>query len=229
VDPEMLGKIFEKLISVSKDNIWEIVEKYTNSKGKKVEVDNILNKQLWAFYTPRKVVHYIAKESLIAYLVNNLRWTKEEKEKKIKNLFEFKEKYLKEEDKVLQEEEKKVKFEKEFWEIKEIAFDVFDSLEKIKVLDPAVWSGAFPMWILHEISTLKYYIIDVFKNRLRLGEKIEMYKIKKYIIQNNIFWVDIAPWAIDIARLRFWLSLVVDEENPETLPNFEFKFVSANI
>ena len=55
-----------------------------------------------------------------------------------------------------------------------------------------------------------------------------MYKIKRDVIQNNIFGVDISAGAIEIARLRFWLSLVVDEELPEPLPNFEFKFVCAN-
>ena len=55
-----------------------------------------------------------------------------------------------------------------------------------------------------------------------------MYQIKRETIRNSIYGVDIEPGAIDIARLRFWLSLVVDAEHPEPLPNFEFKFVCAN-
>jgi len=55
-----------------------------------------------------------------------------------------------------------------------------------------------------------------------------MYQIKREIILNNIYGVDIDPGAIDIAKLRFWLSLIVEEETPEPLPNFEFKFVCAN-
>ena len=55
-----------------------------------------------------------------------------------------------------------------------------------------------------------------------------MYRIKRDTIKNSIYGVDIEPGAIDIARLRFWLSLVVDAERPEPLPNFEFKFVAAN-
>ena len=55
-----------------------------------------------------------------------------------------------------------------------------------------------------------------------------MYQIKRETIKNSIYGVDIEPGAIDIARLRFWLSLVVDAEHPEPLPNFEFKFVCAN-
>ena len=74
---------------------------------------------------------------------------------------------------------------------------------------------------------------DEVKDFVWENKRISMYEVKRNIIQNNIFWVDISPWAIDIARLRFWLSLIVDEELNEKkeikpLPNFEFKFVCAN-
>lgn len=231
VDPEMLGKIFEKMISISTENIDEILEEYNKNeiswKKKKLEIDNVLNKKLGAFYTPREIVHYMTKESLIAYLVNNLKWRKEENEEKIRKLFDFKEQFL-----VTK------------WEITEEIFDklasiiteVDEILKKVKVLDPAIGSGAFPMWLLHEISSIRYYIYWVFYETFGVNTtefkneswKISMYKIKRDVIQNNIYWVDISAGAIDIARLRFWLSLVVDEEKPEPLPNFEFKFVCAN-
>lgn len=235
IDPEMLWKIFEKMISISEENIWKILEEFNKNeeswKKAKLEIDNVLNKKLGAFYTPREIVHYMTKESLIAYLVNNLKWKKEENETKIRKVFDYKEKFL-----TIHE----VNLEKEFNEVWEIIEDVIDKLDKIKILDPAIWSWAFPMGLLHEIYTLKYYIFDVFYREFDMlwneevkefvleDEKISVYKIKKKIIQDNIYWVDISPWAIDIARLRFWLSLVVDEETPEPLPNFEFKFVCAN-
>lgn len=235
IDPEMLWKIFEKMISISEENIWKILEEFNKNeeswKKAKLEIDNVLNKKLGAFYTPREIVHYMTKESLIAYLVNNLKWKKEGNEIKIRKVFDYKEKFL-----TIHE----VNLEKEFNEVWEIIEDVIDKLDKIKILDPAIWSWAFPMWLLHEIYTLKYYIFDVFYREFNMfwnkevkdfiweDEKISVYKIKKNIIQDNIYWVDISPWAIDIARLRFWLSLVVDEETPEPLPNFEFKFVCAN-
>ena len=123
-----------------------------------------------------------------------------------------------------------------FDELAGIIEDVDNLLKKIKILDPAIGSGAFPMWILHEISSIRYYIYWVFYETFWMNTvefkndswKISMYKIKRDVIQNNIYWVDISAGAIDIARLRFWLSLVVDEETPEPLPNFEFKFVCAN-
>ena len=113
-------------------------------------------------------------------------------------------------------------------------------LQKVKIIDPAVGSGAFPMGILHEVSTLRYYLhsesfCTVHSHETEDGIEeltedghISMYQIKRETIKNSIYGVDIEPGAIDIARLRFWLSLVVDAEHPEPLPNFEFKFVCAN-
>ena len=259
VDPEMLGKIFEKMISISSDNIDEILSEYnknTDSKRKKkVVVDNVLNKKLGAFYTPREIVHYMTKESLIAYLLNNLKWKREENEEKIWKLFEFKERFL-QWDQITHGE-----YKEEFESVYDIICAVDTLLSKVKILDPAIGSGAFPMGLLHEISTLRYYIYEIFYKYLDVSLRsakntiwrediqiqgfpidfweaideysdesgnISMYKIKREVIQNNIYGVDISAGAIEIARLRFWLSLVVDEEIPEPLPNFEFKFVCAN-
>ena len=229
IDPEMLWRIFEKMISISDKNIDEIVSIYESKK--KIEIDKELNKKFGAFYTPREIVHYMTKESIVAYLINSLWGKKEEKEQKIRLLFEYKDKHL------TWKDLRQTDFSKSFEELGDIIEDVDNSLRKMKILDPAVGSGAFPMWILHEVSTVRYYIYDVFYREFDLFEtlqdylvdgKVSMYLIKREIIQNNIFGVDIEPWAIDIARLRFWLSLVVDEEHPEPLPNFEFKFVCAN-
>jgi hypothetical protein len=52
--------------------------------------------------------------------------------------------------------------------------------------------------------------------------------VKKNIIQNSIYGVDIEKGAVDIARLRFWLSLIVDEPEPEALPNLDYKIVVGN-
>ncbi|MGE4443479.1 MAG: Eco57I restriction-modification methylase domain-containing protein [Candidatus Altimarinota bacterium] len=233
IDPEMLGKIFEKMISVDSKNIGKIVETYNEKSSKKrgefitMDIENWNvgnnNKKLGAFYTPREIVHYMTKESLINYLINNLDGKKEDKEKKVRDLFDFKDKYLTDNDLSIE------KIKNDFENIKSIIIDVDEKIKKVKILDPAIGSGAFPMGILHEISTLRYYIYDVLIKHI-LGEKsnISMYRIKKEIIENNIYGVDIEPGAIDIARLRFWLSLIVDEETPEPLPNFEFKFVCAN-
>lgn len=225
IDPEMLGRIFEKMISISHENIDKIVIIY--EKKNKIEINKEFNKKFWAFYTPREIVHYMTKESIIAYLLNNLKGKKEENEEKIRILFDLKEKFLVTKSEITEEV---------FDKIANIIEEIDVLLKKVKILDPAIGSGAFPMGILHEISSIRYYIYGVFYETFGINTdefkdshgKISMYKIKRNIIGNNIYGVDISAGAIDIARLRFWLSLVVDEEIPEPLPNFEFKFVCAN-
>ena len=240
VDPEMLWRLFEKMIWFNCDNqevVDRVLKEYKEIKNKrKINMpspDNIIdldlwkekNKKLWAFYTPREIVWYMTRESIIEYLVSKL-W--EDSKNTIRQLFKYKDEYLSiqeiktktnEIDNQLNSLETKITYES----LKRNVFDVLEHLNDIKVLDPAVGSWAFPMWILQELVSLKEYLINVF-----WLEKKSTYEIKRNIIQNNIFWVDIDPWAVDIARLRFWLWLVVDQENPEPLPNLDFKFICAN-
>jgi type II restriction/modification system DNA methylase subunit YeeA len=91
-------------------------------------------------------------------------------------------------------------------------------IQKIKILDPAIGSGAFPMGMLHEITEM----------RVNLGDKKEIATIKKEIIENSIYGVDIEPSAVEIAKLRFWLSIVVDEVTPTPLPNLAYKIMVGN-
>lgn len=230
VDPEMLGKIFEKMISVSRDNIGEIVSIY--GQKWKIKIGTELNKEFGAFYTPREIVHYMTRESLIAYLSNGLKWSREENETRVRTLISAKDRHL--------SKAGDIDNEAELNTVLSIAEETDTLLQRVKILDPAVGSGAFPMGILHEISTLRYYLhsegyctthhheSDDSSEELTEAWHISMYRIKRDTIKNSIYGVDIEPGAIDIARLRFWLSLVVDAEIPEPLPNFEFKFVAAN-
>ena len=115
--------------------------------------------------------------------------------------------------------------EKEQYEtLKSIIIDIRDILKKCKILDPAVGSGAFPMGILQEIFGLRKYIRDTFG----LDDSKTDYDIKYEIVRDNIYGVDIDPGAVDIARLRFWLSLIINTPEPIPLPNLDFKFVCAN-
>jgi len=91
-------------------------------------------------------------------------------------------------------------------------------LKQIKVLDPAIGSGAFPMGMLHEIM----------EKRVALGDNTPLGELKKEIIQNAIYGVDIEPSAVEIAKLRFWLSIVVDELEPSPLPNLLYKIRVGN-
>ena len=92
------------------------------------------------------------------------------------------------------------------------------ALREVKICDPAIGSGAFPMGLLNEL----------WRCREALGTQMSRLELKKEIIENNIYGVDIERGAIDIARLRFWLSIVVDSETAEPLPNFDYKFMQGN-
>lgn len=93
-----------------------------------------------------------------------------------------------------------------------------DHIKKIKILDPAIGSGAFPMGMLHEIV----------EKRIKLGDTLSLSKMKRDVIETSIYGVDIEPSAVEIAKLRFWLSIVVDEAIPTPLPNLFYKIMVGN-
>jgi len=95
---------------------------------------------------------------------------------------------------------------------------VLEYIKNIKVLDPAIGSGAFPMGMLHEII----------EKRIALGDDTKLSTMKKEIIQESIYGVDIEPSAVEIAKLRFWLSIVVDDIEPTPLPNLAYKIMIGN-
>ncbi|MCF8358695.1 MAG: hypothetical protein K9H26_08065 [Prolixibacteraceae bacterium] len=121
-----------------------------------------------------------------------------------------------------------------------------EKLTDIKICDPAIGSGAFPVGLLHELVNaqlvLKQYLSDKYLNKKLKALEITKadieensdkynYRVKRHTIQESIYGVDIDASAIDIARLRLWLSLVVDEEdldNIEALPNLDYKIVCGN-
>jgi len=163
--------------------------------------ENLLedNKDKGAFYTPKEIVHYMTQESLIEYLNTHLENTSKE------DLTVF----------VKQKEQGKLT-ENELEEINAL-------LNKLKILDPAIGSGAFPMGLLHEIFALKGLI--AFEQGYEAWSPA---RVKERIIENSIYGVDIEEGAVDIARLRFWLSLVVDEPTPRPLPNLDYKIICGN-
>lgn len=169
--------------------------------------ENLLedNKDKGAYYTPKEIVHYMCQESLIEYLCTTLQIEDEAKEKEAVTAL------LK---------------QKEMADIlKPELENINDALDKVKICDPAIGSGAFPMGLLKEIFTAKQTLYT-FENGNTEG--FDASGIKLNIIQNSIYGVDIEKGAVDIARLRFWLSLVVDEEAPKTLPNLDYKIVVGN-
>ncbi|MBR6122352.1 N-6 DNA methylase [Candidatus Saccharibacteria bacterium] len=173
VDPEMLSCIFENLLEDNKE------------KG--------------AFYTPKEIVQYMCRESLIAHLCNGVK--KNETKERIRDFV------LTHKVDVLNGDE-------------DISEQVDEKLKNVKICDPAIGSGAFPMGLMREL----YFC----RSAIEGFDHAKAAEIKKHIIQQNIYGVDIEKGAVDIARLRFWLSLIVDEETPHALPNLDFKIMQGN-
>ena len=173
VDPEMLGRIFENLLEDNKD------------KG--------------AFYTPKEIVTYMCRESLIAYLQTDI-----EDEPTKEAIRQF----------VTTHDVHALGTNAKFLQ------QVDDALKDVKICDPAIGSGAFPMGLLKELFLCRTALEGISQHQAA--------EIKKHIIQKNIYGVDIERGAVDIARLRFWLALIVDEETPQALPNLDFKIMQGN-
>jgi hypothetical protein len=109
--------------------------------------------------------------------------------------------------------------------IKKHSAEFHNALDSVKICDPAIGSGAFPMGLLHEIFTAKQTLHTFEQGNTKT---FDASGVKLNIIQNSIYGVDIEKGAVDIARLRFWLSLIVDEEKPKALPNLDYKIVVGN-
>lgn len=182
--------------------------------------ENLLedNKDKGAFYTPKPIVKYMCQESLIQYLLTQLEQNgvAEHGSEAQKDL-----------------EEKLGNFVKKYEANALIDYDnlLANALHTIKVCDPAIGSGAFPMGILNEmvmlINVLHQASPDVVEQTWQM-DNWQPSTVKKHIIQNSIYGVDIEKGAVDIARLRFWLSLVLDEEKPSALPSLDYKIVVGN-
>ena len=220
VDPEMLGNIFENLLEDNKD------------KG--------------AFYTPKAIVHYMCQESLIEYLdtalnvfevplghENSKGLTVTGPKSKPGQLAITTTQNRSNVQRLELEDFVTNKHANDF--IRQNASEIDRLLDTVKICDPAIGSGAFPMGLLHEIYQCKLALKD-----LTQLQKSQLFherdydptnyhaQIKLNIIQNSIYGVDIERGAVDIARLRFWLSLVVDEDQPRPLPNLDYKIVVGN-
>jgi type I restriction-modification system DNA methylase subunit len=106
------------------------------------------------------------------------------------------------------------------------ARELLQKLEKIKVVDPACGSGAYLLGMLQEL----HYLTRLLDTRTDQENARDDYHRKLNIIQNNLYGVDIEEFAVNIARLRLWLSLAVefDGDEPEPLPNLDFKIESGD-
>ena len=241
LDPELLGKVFENLLAAYNPETRETARKQTGS-----------------YYTPRPVVDYMVDEALVESLVENTLPTVGDGKCWRKRLH-----YL-------------LDYEDEFNDVNELFNDsetkaLVQAIAEIRVLDPAVGSGAFPMSVLHKL-TLALNRLDTdsrqwesLQRKIALKHSESAYDTQKkadarnaaleeisntfekyrdsdfgrkiYLIQNSIFGVDIQPVATQIAKLRFFISLAIEQQPNDDaennydirpLPNLETRFVAAN-
>ena len=223
IDPEMLGRIFENLLAEINPETGESARKSSGS-----------------FYTPREIVDYMVENSLLEYLKEKMihpchceeRNNPKEIEKKLKSMLT-------------------IGGETDFTDTEKYA--IINALYDIKILDPACGSGAFPIgilqkivYVLQEIDPKAELWFNKITENMPVFYKIEIrkkfnegsfdYVRKLGVILKSIYGVDKEPIAIEISRLRCFLSLIIDEKVDDyepnrgihPLPNLDFKFVIAN-
>ena len=236
LDPELLGKVFENLLAAYNPETKENVRKQTGS-----------------YYTPRDVVDYMVDEALVASIVQKAASDHADRtwwEDRLRYLLDYNdagELFLPDE-----------------------ADRIVRAISELRVLDPAVGSGAFPMGVLHKLtlglrrldpSNSRWEALQKEQARQRaaaafdvatqqerdqalddISETFERYRDsdfgrKLYLIQNSIYGVDIQPVATQIAKLRFFISLAIEQQPTgnmaenygiQPLPNLETRFVAAD-
>ena len=169
-----------------------------------------------AYYTPREIVNYMCEESILEYLRARVP-DSPERDSKLEELIRLPEALFRDQDQNKRRDWKPYAVQI----IK--ALDGDTGSDPITILDPAVGSGAFPMGMLHLI--IKIY------GRLDSKYEKNISTLKKSILSKSLYGVDIESTAIEICRLRAWLSIIVDipeGAEVEPLPNLDFKFICAN-
>jgi methylase of polypeptide subunit release factors len=173
VDPEMLGKVFEELVTGRHES--------------------------GSYYTPKPIVSFMCREALKGYLSGKLASE------------------LKEAIELFVDEHNAINLKN--------PEAVLEALKQVKVCDPACGSGAYLLGMLHELLDLRQCLFAT-----KGIDYKTVYQRKLEIIETNIYGVDIDPFAINIARLRLWLSLAVEYEgnDPPPLPNLKFKIETGD-
>ena len=232
VDPEMLGKVFENLLESERRS------------------------DLGTYYTPRDIVHYMCREALVQYLDRAVNVRREicnldEKPQALKSdaraRFSRQERIPRKDlerfiraDELLTVKTSKTALRQAAQErdtelvrslpdsVKEHAALLDAKLAEVRVCDPAIGSGAFPVAMMHEIVRARQALGSALTDQE--GERTS-YALKRHAIQHSLYGVDIDASAIDIAKLRLWLSLVVDEDDlahVRPLPNLDYRIMHGN-
>ena len=239
LDPELLGRVFENLLAAYNPETGETARKQTGS-----------------YYTPRLIVDYMVEEALVATLAKQVLPTDGDVK-----FWDERLRYLLDYAQVFDDAS-------EWFDDREAA-EIVRTISELKILDPAVGSGAFPMGALHKLTLALRRLdpdntyweqlqrdragkraLEAFDTKddqtrseelLEIDETFKQYRDsdfgrKLYLIQNSIFGVDILPVACQIAKLRFFISLAIEQEpngdagnfGIKPLPNLETRFIAAD-
>ncbi len=239
LDPELLGKVFENLLAAYNPETGATARKQTGS-----------------YYTPRPIVDYMVEEALVAALAGQALPTNGDAkswDERLRHLFDY----------------AQASDDASEWFDSDEAERIVRAISDLKILDPAVGSGAFPMGALHKLTLALRRLdsdnskweqlqkeraakraeaaFDTKDDRTRREELVEIdetfkryrdsdFGRKLYLIQNSVFGVDIQSIACQIAKLRFFISLAIEQEPDKDvenfgikpLPNLETRFIAAN-
>ncbi|HNR30008.1 MAG TPA: TaqI-like C-terminal specificity domain-containing protein [Candidatus Hydrogenedentes bacterium] len=168
VDPEMLGKVFEELVTGRHES--------------------------GSYYTPRPVVSFMCREALKGYL----RTRTDASEVIVARLVD-------------QHDPSGLSEGR--------AHQVTTALDTVKAVDPACGSGAYLLGLMHELIAIRRAL----RSERLVADPQFLYDLKLHIISRNLYGVDLDPFATSIARLRLWLSLIIEADQPLPLPNLDFK------
>jgi adenine-specific DNA-methyltransferase len=227
LDPELAGKVFENLLAAYNPETARTARKATGS-----------------YYTPREIVEFMVEESLIHVLGDALRQAHPNAPDIDNRLRQL-----------LDPADESNPFSPEETDT------LIDAIDRLKIIDPACGSGAFPMGALHTLvfllgkldprnerwmhkqieraraipdPTVREKVIEDIQNAFQRNELD--YGRKLYLIENSIYGVDIQPIATQIAKMRFFIALIVDQKPDPSqpncgirpLPNLEIRFVAAD-
>lgn len=177
VDPEMLGKVFEELVTGRHET--------------------------GSYYTPRPIVAFMCREALKHHLQSRVDGLSTESTSAFVDAHDVSRLTVQQ------------------------ARQIIDALATVTVLDPACGSGAYPLGMMHELVDLQRLL---YSSELMADSK-SLYELKLQVIERNLYGADIDPFAVNIAMLRLWLSLIVEYEgpgDPPALPNLDFKIVCGD-
>ena len=238
VDPEMLGKVFENLLEVndrkSKGAFYtprEIVH-YMCQESLINYLETTINRRSVELLPPQtqQISLLETPQTRQLPLTQEEYWERVPR-KDLEHLIRQGERAIENDTQVVQKGTETPTYQFQISESVRIHAAAIDrALANIKICDPAIGSGAFPVGMMQEIVKVRGVLTTYF-SPLSENEGRSAYSFKRHAIQTSIYGVDIDPGAVDIAKLRLWLSLVVDEEDYtriKPLPNLDYKIVCGN-